>query len=124
MAGNHDDFSDIVADHASRYDFVFVYAQHRPINANPYADNPPINAINDTAGITPDGASAKAAIPAGNVKTPAPTIPFTRLKMSCVTVASPSSLLSLVDCNAAVESEESSSSGAVSIASDDVMYKT
>jgi hypothetical protein len=81
--------SDTVADHASRYEVVPVYAQHRPIKAKPYPDNPPIAAMRAIAGRTAPGADPHAAIPAGKLSTPAPTIPLTRLKMSCVTDASP-----------------------------------
>jgi hypothetical protein len=42
-----------------------------------------------TAGIIPEGALQKEATPAGSDKTPAPTIPFTRLNIEAVDVDVP-----------------------------------
>ena len=57
----------IVFSHASRYEFVFVYAQTRPIKENEYPDKPPIPAISTAAGTMADGAFPKAAIPTQSI---------------------------------------------------------
>ena len=49
----------------------------------------PMAAMRPTAGIAPDGALEKAAIPAGRDRTPAPTMDLTRLKISSGMVAVP-----------------------------------
>mmetsp|Transcript_35577 Transcript_35577/g.86098 ORF Transcript_35577/g.86098 Transcript_35577/m.86098 type:complete len:268 (+) Transcript_35577:674-1477(+) len=116
VAGSQLVFGETVADHASLYEDVLVYAQHRPINANPYPDNAPIIEISATAGTTADGALANAAIPAGRLRTPAPTIPLTKLKQSCVTVAP--SVASSDDDDFSVPS--SSPATAAAAASDDM----
>jgi hypothetical protein len=64
-----------------------VIAQILPINANPYAEIEPIRVISNTAGTIAEGALPNAAIPAGKDSTPAPTMDFTRLKMSFVMVS-------------------------------------
>lgn len=103
---------------------MFVYAQHRPIKANPYADKPPIIAISDTPGITPVGPLANAAIPADNDSIPAPTILLTKLKISCVTVASPSLSDAAASVEAASEEDPSSSELPGIATASDVIYKT
>ena len=111
-AGIQLDFSETVALQASRYDSVLVYAQQRPMRAKPYPESPPMMAIKATAGITALGADPHAAIPAGRLRTPAPTMPLIRLKINSVTVA-PDSL--------SVEGELLLSPSSAGIAASEVM---
>ena len=57
-------------------------AHTRPINAKPYADAIPISDIKSMAGYMAEGALPYAAIPAGKLSTPAPTILLTKLNTS------------------------------------------
>lgn len=82
---------------ASRYVDVPVKEQARPIKPNPYALRQPIRPINKTAGTTADGALPNSAIPLGNVKTPAPTIPLIKLKISSEIFAVPVPLIGLAN---------------------------
>lgn len=66
-----------------------VYAQTFPIIANPYADKMPIPVIKERAGNKADGELPKAAIPAGKLSTPTPTMALTKLKTSLGIVAVP-----------------------------------
>jgi hypothetical protein len=56
----------------------------------PLADKAPIQVKSNSAGRSADGALPKAAIPAGNANTPAPTMALMRLKTSAGMVAVPS----------------------------------
>jgi hypothetical protein len=96
QAGIQLDFSETLALHADRYDFVLVKLHTRPIRPKPYALSEPMTAIRHNAGMAALGALPNVAIPAGNAKTSAPTIHLTRLKTSARIVETPSPLLLLL----------------------------
>jgi len=90
QAGIQEVPSETLALHALRKVVVLVKLQTRPIKANPYELRQPMTVMRATAGTTADGALANAAMPAGSVNTPAPTIDLTKLNTSCEMVAVPS----------------------------------
>lgn len=79
-AGNQPDVAPMDFSQADRYVVASVMAHTRPVRPKPYAESAPMVAIRKMAGTAADGALPKAAIPAGNDRTPAPTMPLTTEK--------------------------------------------
>lgn len=74
---------------ASAYEVAPVMALTRAIMENVYAEVAPMSTIRKVAGINADGALPNSATPAERLRTPAPTMHLTRLKISFGMVAVP-----------------------------------